>query len=288
VVCPVSRPTSFYYAFLSLPRAERDAIVAVWDFCRAVDDTVDEAPTIAATGTEPDPAVTAAVRARLQEWRVEIDRCYRGTPATDVGRGLQPWLPRFTLPRTPFEDLVDGVEMDLDRQRYQSFEELYEYCWRVASTVGLICIEIFGVHGDRARDYAVNLGVALQLTNILRDVAGDLARGRLYLPLDDLARFGCTEDDLRAGRVSRPVRDLVAFEAARAKDFYRRAAEARPDGEGRRLVAAEIMAAVYRDLLARIERSGYDVFSSRIRVPRPRQAWLALGVWARSRTDGRA
>ena len=175
----MSRPTSFYYAFLSLPRAERDAIVAVWDFCRAVDDTVDEAPTIAATGTGPDPAVTAAVRARLQEWRVEIDRCYRGAPATDVGRSLQPWVQRFTLPRTPFEDLVDGVEMDLDRQRYQSFEELYEYCWRVASTVGLICIEIFGVHGDRAREYAVNLGVALQLTNILRDVAGDLGHGRL-------------------------------------------------------------------------------------------------------------
>jgi len=284
----VSRPTSFYYAFLSLPRAERDAIVAVWDFCRAVDDTVDEAPAIAAVGGEADPAVVGDVRTRLQEWRVEIDRCYRGAPATDVGRALQPWVRRFTLPRTPFEDLVDGVEMDLDRQRYQSFEELYEYCWRVASTVGLICIEIFGVHGDRAREYAVNLGVALQLTNILRDVAGDLGHGRLYLPLDDLARFGCTEDDLRAGRVTGPVRDLLAFEASREKDFYRRAAETRPDGEGRRLVAAEIMAAVYRDLIARIERGGYDVFSSRIRVPRPRQAWLALGVWARSRTDGRA
>ena len=284
----MSRPTSFYYAFLSLPRAERDAIVAVWDFCRAVDDTVDEAPAIAAVGAEADPVVVADVRARLQEWRVEIDRCYRGAPATDVGRALQPWVQRFTLPRTPFEDLVDGVEMDLDRRRYQSFEELYEYCWRVASTVGLICIEIFGVHGDRAREYAVNLGVALQLTNILRDVAGDLRRGRLYLPLDDLARLGCTEDDLRAGRVTGPVRDVLAFEASRAKDFYRRASEVRPHGEGRRLVAAGIMAAVYRDLLTRIERGGYDVFSSRIRVPRPRQAWLALGVWARSRTDGRA
>jgi phytoene synthase len=288
VVCPVSRPTSFYYAFLSLPRAERDAIVAVWDFCRAVDDTVDEPPAIAAVGAEADPTVVADVRTRLQEWRVEIDRCYRGAPATDVGRALQPWVQRFTLPRTPFEDLVDGVEMDLDRQRYQSFEALYEYCWRVASTVGLICIEIFGVHGDRAREYAVNLGVALQLTNILRDVAGDLGHNRLYLPLDDLARFGCTEDDLRTGRVTGPVRDLLAFEASRAKSFYRRAAETRPRGESRRLVAAEIMAAVYRDLLARIERGGYDVFSSRIRVPRPRQAWLALGVWARSRTDGRA
>lgn len=275
----MSRPTSFYYAFLSLPRAERDAIVAVWDFCRAVDDTVDEAPTIAATGTGPDPAVTAAVRARLQEWRVEIDRCYRGTPATDVGRGLQPWLPRFTLPRTPFEDLVDGVEMDLDRQRYQSFEELYEYCWRVASTVGLICIEIFGVHGDRARDYAVNLGVALQLTNILRDVKCDHERGRVYLPLEDLAAAGCTVEDLAAGRMSDSVRHLFKFECDRAHDFYRRAIEARPAEDRKRLVAAEIMRAVYFETLRRIERNAYDVFSTRIRVPRPRQAVIALRQW---------
>jgi len=286
VVYPVSRPTSFYYAFLSLPRAERDAIVAVWDFCRAVDDTVDEEQ--GAGARAQGRGSTELVRAQLQGWRHELNACYGGDPTTPQGRALQPWIDAFHLPRRPFEDLVDGVEMDLDRQRYQSFEELYEYCWRVASTVGLICVEIFGVHGDRARDYAVNLGVALQLTNILRDVAGDLARGRLYLPLDDLTRLGCTEDDLLAGRVTGPVRDLLAFEASRAKDFYRRAAESRPDGEARRLVAAEIMAAVYRDLLARIERSGYDVFSSRIRVPRPRQAWLALGVWARSRADGRA
>jgi 15-cis-phytoene synthase len=290
VVFAVSRPTSFYYAFLALPRAERDAIVAVWDFCRAVDDTVDEAQGLMGAGAQGPPPTghDAELRAQLQAWRDEIDACYAGHPASPQGRALQPWIRRFTLPRKPFEDLVDGVEMDLDRQRYASFDDLYEYCWRVASTVGLICIEIFGVHGDRARDYAVNLGVALQLTNILRDVAGDLERGRLYLPLDDLARFGCTEGDLRAGHATGPVRDVLAFEAARAKDYYRRAAEARPAGESRRLVAAEIMAAVYRDLLARIERQGYDVFSSRVRVPRPRQAWLALRVWTHSLTDGRA
>ena len=289
----MSRPTSFYYAFLALPRAERDAIVAVWDFCRAVDDTVDEAqgPGVRVQGPGiggQEPGSTEAVRRQLQGWRDEVGACFGGQPATPQGRALQPWVQRFTLPQQPFKDLVDGVEMDLDRQRYQSFEDLYEYCWRVASTVGLICIEIFGVRGDRAREYAVNLGVALQLTNILRDVAGDLARGRLYLPLDDLARFACTEEALRAGRVTSPVHELLAFEASRARDFYLRAASARPEGAMRRLVAAEIMAEVYRDLLARIERRGYDVFSSRIHVPRPRQAWLALGVWARSRTDGRA
>jgi phytoene synthase len=286
VVCAVSRPTSFYYAFLALPRDERDAIIAVWDFCRAVDDTVDDAY---GPGVDDRSAgTTELVRAQLQGWRTELDRCYGGHPITLQGRALQPWIATFHLPRGPFDDLVDGVEMDLDRQRYKSFDELYEYCWRVASTVGLICIEIFGVPGDRGRDYAVNLGVALQLTNILRDVAGDLGSGRLYLPLDDLARFGCTEDDLRAGRVTGPVRELLAFEASRAKDFYRRAAQTRPGGESRRLVAAEIMAAVYRDLLARIERRGYDVFSDRIRVPRPRQAMLALGVWARSLAHARS
>lgn len=268
----MARPTSFYYAFLALPRPRREAIVAVWDFCRAVDDAVDER-------AEQD---VAGARAAIAEWRAELDRCFAGAPETATGRALQPWIRQFALPRQPFADLIDGVEMDLVHRRYQTFEALYEYCWRVASTVGLICIQVFGVPAAEARDYAVNLGVALQLTNILRDVQGDLSRGRLYLPLDDLARFSCPEADLAAGRLTGPVKQLMAFEAERARTFYRKAREARPAGRERALVAAEIMAAVYRDLLARIERRGYDVFSSRVRVTRPRQAQLALGVWLRT------
>jgi phytoene synthase len=282
-VAAVSRPTSFYYAFLALSRRQREAIVAVWDFCRAVDDTVDEPQGPGARGQEPEataPANTAAIRARLNQWRAEIDRCYGGTPETMVGRALQPWIAAFELTPTPFIDLVDGVEMDLDRQRYETFDALYEYCWRVASTVGLICLDIFGVR-DQGRDYAMNLGVALQLTNILRDVATDFARGRIYLPQEDLARFGCSEQSLGGGTVTAPIRDLLAFEAARAHAFYARAARSRPAGAERRLVAAEIMTAIYRQLLASIEDRHYDVFSARVAVPRPRQARIAMATWVR-------
>ncbi len=269
----MSRPTSFYYAFLALPRPQREAIVAVWDFCRAVDDAVDER-------AEQD---VAGARAAIAEWRLELERCFGGTPATSTGRALEPWIRELGLARQPFADLIDGVEMDLDHQRYQTFDDLYEYCWRVASTVGLICIQVFGVPPQEARDYAVNLGVALQLTNILRDVQADLSHGRLYLPLEDLATFACSESDLASGQVTAPVKKLMAFEADRARAFYQKARQSRPAGRERELVAAEIMASVYSDLLARIERRGYDVFSSRVRVTRPRQAQLAIGVWLRTR-----
>ena len=150
--------------------------------------------------------------------------------------------------------------------------------------MGLICIQVFGVPADEARQYAVNLGVALQLTNILRDVQGDLSRGRLYLPLDDLREvFAVRKRISRPDGSLAPVTQLMAFEAERARAFYQKARQAMPPGRERELVAAEIMAAVYRDLLSRIERRGYDVFSSRVRVTRPRQAQLAVGVWLRTR-----
>jgi phytoene synthase len=169
--------------------------------------------------------------------------------------------------------------MDLDTSRYQTFEDLFEYCRRVASAVGMICIRIWRCQDERARDYALNLGVALQLTNILRDVKGDLERGRVYLPLDDLAACGCTVADLAAGVVTDPVRALIAFECRRARGFYQRAIDARPAADRRRLVAAEIMRAVYFETLTRIERSGHDVFTARARVPKPRQAMIALRQW---------
>jgi phytoene synthase len=272
----MSRPTSFYYAFLSLSRRQRDAIVAVWDFCRAVDDTVDEAGSAGLDGS----AQLDEVRQQLQAWREEVNACYVGQPATSQGRALQPWIERYQLTRQPFEDLIDGVEMDLDRSRYATFDELYEYCWRVASTVGFMCLEIFGVR-DAGRDYALNLGLALQLTNILRDVKTDYERGRIYLPLEDLERFGCAARDLGAETTSTALGQLLRFEAARAREFYARAAAARPDGFARKLVAAEIMGAIYRDLLATMEARDYDVLSGRVRVTRPRQASIALSTWVR-------
>jgi len=264
----MARKTSFYYSFLVLPPAERRAIVAVWDFCRAVDDAVDEAEV---GGPLP--------REALAYWRAELARCYDGVPQTPQGTALQPWIRAFDLPREAFEDVIDGVSMDLDRARYETFDALLEYCRRVASAVGLICIRIFRCQDPRARDYAVDLGIALQLTNILRDVRSDLERGRVYLPMEDLRAAGCTVEDLAVARVSDPVRRLLEFECRRAREFYRRALDARPAIDRRRLVAAEIMRAVYFDTLQRIERRGYDVFSGRVRVPRPRQAYLALRQW---------
>jgi 15-cis-phytoene synthase len=268
----MARKTSFYYSFLVLPAEQRRAIIAVWDFCRAVDDSVDE---------RPGPASSdRAAREAVCFWRAELARCYEGTsPETPQGRRLQPFIARFDLPREAFADVIDGVAMDLDTTRYETFSDLLEYCRRVASAVGMICIRIFECRSPRARDYALNLGVALQLTNIIRDVKDDLARGRVYLPLEDLAAAGCTVEDLAKGRLTEPARRLLEFECRRARDFYGRAVEARPEEDRQRLVAAEIMRAVYFETLRRVERRGYDVFSGPTRVPRPRQAAIAVRQW---------
>jgi phytoene synthase len=268
----MARKTSFYYSFLVLPAAQRQAIIAVWDFCRAVDDAVDEE-----SGTAPG---LPTGRGAVAFWRAELARAFDGgAPATPQGRRLQPFIAPFDLPRQAFEDVIDGVAMDLDTTRYQTFAELFEYCRRVASAVGMICIKVFRCRTSQARDYALHLGVALQLTNILRDVKDDLERGRVYLPLDDLRACGCTVDDLARGVVTEPVRALMAFECRRARDFYDKAAELVPPEDRKRLAAAEIMRAVYFETLTRIERNGYDVFTTRTRVPRPRQALIALKQW---------
>jgi phytoene synthase len=272
----MARNTSFYYAFLVLPVEQRRAIVAVWDFCRAVDDAIDEAP----SGL---PGARPAGRDAVRFWREELARCYEGrTPLAAQTRGLQPYVRDFDLPRRAFEDVIDGVAMDLDTTRYGTFNELFEYCRRVASAVGLVCIRIFGCRSAAACEYALYLGVALQLTNILRDVKDDLARGRVYLPLEDLATHGCTIADLESEVMSRRVRELLAFECGRAREFYQKAVDVRPAEERSRLLAAEIMRSVYFETLKRIERSGphgYDVFTTRVRVARPRQAAIALKTW---------
>jgi phytoene synthase len=267
----VARKTSFYYAFLVLPADQRRAIIAVWDFCRAVDDAVDENEGRVG-GMTPRDAVGF--------WRLELARAYgSGEPQTPQGRGLRPFIAAFDLPRQAFEDVIDGVAMDLDQSRYQTFDELLEYCRRVASAVGMICIRIFRCQSERSRDYALHLGIALQLTNILRDVKTDLAQGRLYLPLEDLERTGCRVDDLASGTMTDAVKRLMAFECQRAHEFYRRAEAARPEEDRQRLAAAEIMRAVYYETLERIEARGYDVFSAPTRVPKPVQALVALRQW---------
>ena len=271
----MARDTNFYYSFLVLPSEKRRAIVAVWDFCRAVDDGVDEA------------ADSNAAMAEISRWRGELAAAFEGgTPRTPQGRALAPLIPQFNLPRPAFESLIEGVEMDLGSRRYDTFAELYEYCIRVASAVGLICLEIFGYGDPRSRQYAVDLGVALQLTNILRDVPEDLRRGRVYIPQEDLRRHGCSEEDLAresAGGVRTPkVKALLRQQAERAREYYRKAADGLPRADAQRLLAAQIMGAIYRGILTRIERSDYDVFSRVVRIPRPQRALIAAATWART------
>jgi phytoene synthase len=252
-----------------LPAGQRRAIGAVWDFCRAVDDAVDEAVN----------AETAAVE--VAGWRAEVGRLFGPEPPSKAqARSLKPFVQAFALSRRPFDDLVDGVEMDLERSRYDTFDQLIEYCRRVASAVGMMCIEVFGCRDSASRDYAFNLGLALQLTNIIRDIQADLKQGRIYLPREDLARFSVGEDDLAAGAVTPAVRALLAHECQRARHFFTAARQAMPPSEARRLVAAQIMGGIYFEILQRIERRGYDVFSERIRVPKIVRARIALQIWA--------
>ena len=278
----MSRDTNFYYSFLVLPPRKRSAIIAVWDFCRAVDDAVDEVVPESewAGGLSPEARVKAAER--LAGWRAELAATYEGTPSTQQGTELKRYLQDFKLPRARFEELIDGVEMDLHRERYETFPALVEYCRRVASAVGLICLEIFGYRDQRSKAYAANLGLALQLTNIIRDVSADIRRGRIYLPAEDLTRFGVSEDDLRQGRLTPQVVELLRFECDRAHGYYRRAAGELPRQDAGSLLAAEIMGAIYFEILRSIERKGYDVFTERIRVPRPRRAVIALRLWMKS------
>jgi phytoene synthase len=260
--------TNFYYAFRILPVEKRRAIYALYAFCRVVDDCVDEA------GGEGEGG--------LQRWTAEVHRCYAGRPQTQLGRELAEAVARFPIPRASFEAIVEGCRMDLTTRRYRTFAELRAYCERVASAVGLASIEIFGYDDPRTRDYAVELGLALQLTNILRDVGADAARDRLYLPLEDLEGHGVREADLLAAArdpgAPRPagLEPLLAFEAGRARVHYAGAAALLPERDRRSMLAAEIMSAVYRALLEEWARRGHPVGGERTSLGRPRKIWTAL------------
>jgi len=261
-----ARRSNFGVAFAVLPRAKRDAIRAVHAWSRSVDDGVDEA--------------VDATRAResIERWRREIELLYDGHPEEPVTQALAPHVERFGIPRIYLEELVTGIEMDLIHARYGTFRELSRYCYRVASVVGLICLRIFGDDEERGRGYAVDLGVALQLTNILRDVGVDHARGRIYLPEDERRQFGYGEEALARSERSKAFLDLMQFQASRARAFFASAEREVGHLDRRRLVAAEIMARVYRRLLDRIEASQFDVFRSEIRVPKLERVWIAAST----------
>jgi len=225
----------------------------------------------------------------LQRWLAELHRAYAGRPETELGRELAETVARFPIPRSVFEDVVAGCRMDLTTSRYAAFADLRVYCERVASAVGLASIEIFGYDDPRTREYAVELGLALQLTNILRDVAADVARGRLYLPLEDLARFGVSEEEVLAlaREPGAPQGDslgrLLAFEADRARSHYAAAASRLPPRDRRSMLAAEIMGAIYREVLEEWARRGYPVGGARVQLGQPRKIWIALRTISRVR-----
>lgn len=270
--------SNFAYAFLVLPKPKREALYAIYAFCRISDDVVDEDGTAALDAPIPARATPAE---RLKAWRAELDACFRGDPRHPVTRRLAEVLEWLPIPRRYFEELLDGVEMDLVKSRYASFAELERYCYRVAGVVGLMCIEVFGYTQPETRRYAEHLGTAFQLTNILRDVGRDAARGRIYLPQEDLARFGCVDADIMAGRVTPAFRELMRFQAARARQFYDAARAALPAPDRKSMLPAEIMCAIYVRLLQQMERRAFDVYSRPIRLSDARRLALALGCWAR-------
>ena len=262
--------SNFYYAFLFLPKPKREAIYAVYAFCRLSDDLVDE---VKAGG---DPA------AALTRWRQELDIDFHGGDGHPLIAAVGQAARRFNIPKAYFQELLNGMEMDLTRGRYATFEELYSYCYRVASVVGLICIEIFGYRNPGTKTYAERLGIAFQLTNILRDLALDARRGRIYLPQDELKRFGYTEDELLAGSYNDAFVELMRFQCGRTRDFFRAASAALPAEDRRSLLAAEIMRAIYYRLLIKIERERYDVFKGEIALGKSRKFFVASGLWLRS------
>jgi 15-cis-phytoene synthase len=266
--------SNFYYAFMLLPAERRRALYAVYAFCRFVDDIADDE-------SIREPALL------LARWREELDRAYGGAPTRPVSRALADAARRFSIPREYFEDVIAGVEMDLSRRRYATFDELRLYCYRVASAVGLICIEIFGYSNPAAKVYAENLGIAFQITNILRDVREDAARGRIYLPLEDLARFGVTEDEILRGVYSDAFVRLMEFEANRAREYYERAERALPPEDRSSLLTAEAMRSIYGALLNLIVSSHYRVFDRRLALSAPKKLYLVGRAWASSRLGAR-
>ena len=258
---------NFYYAFMFLPKPKREAIYAVYAFCRYCDDIADGDY---APDDQPD---------LLKAWRQELDHCYAGQPTHRITQALQHVVRQYHLPKHYFEELMRGVEMDFAIRRYETFAELEQYCYRVASVVGLLCIEIFGYRHAGVREYARLIGISLQLMNIMRDVKEDVEAGRIYLPLEDLRTFKCPETAVLKQCYTAEFKALMQFQATRAEDYYYRAQASLLPGDKWRLVTPEIMAGIYRATLRRIQRREYDVFAGRASLPALTKVGIALRVF---------
>ncbi|HYD58648.1 MAG TPA: presqualene diphosphate synthase HpnD [Burkholderiales bacterium] len=259
--------SSFYYSFLFLPPERRRAITALYAFCREVDDVVDEA-------TEPQVAAT-----KLAWWRAEVAAMFQGKAQHPVTRALAPFTEKFSISQENLGEIITGMEMDLTQARYLDWPGLERYCYRVASVVGICAAGIFGYRNPRTLEYAKELGLAFQLTNIIRDVGEDARKNRIYLPIDDLKRFGVTAADLLNARETDAFRALMAFQAERARVHYARAFAALPAEDRRAQRPGLIMAAIYRALLDEIERDGFRVLKGKTSLTPVRKLWIAWRTW---------
>ncbi len=261
--------SSFYYSFLFLPPNQRRAITALYAFCREVDDVVDECH---------DPQIAAT---KLAWWRQELSSVYGGKPQHPVSQALQSACAGFNLPEEQLQEIIDGMEMDLQQSRYLDFKALSLYCYRVASVVGLLAAEIFGYQERKTQKYAHDLGVAFQLTNIIRDVGEDARMGRIYLPIDELKRFQVPAADILNARHSDNFQRLMAFQVERAESYYAQAIDALPASDRHSQRPGLVMAAIYRTLLDEIKRDGYQVLSQRTSLTPIRKLWIAWRTWMR-------
>ncbi len=264
--------SSFYYSFNLLPKEKREAIYTVYAFCKQTDDIVDE-----------HNGSTLEKERLLSTWQQELDKSLNGGSSNPLLNLLSQTAFKFKIPVEHFYDLIKGVEMDLKKNRYDTFDELYTYCYRVASTVGLMCAEIFTYTKEHTKNYAVNLGVALQLTNIIRDVNSDLKRNRIYIPQEDLRMFNISEEDLRNQVHDERFVGMMQFQAERARRYYEKANEHLAAEDEKHFFAARIMEKIYFSVLRKIEQNNFKVFHRKIRIGRFRQLIIALQIWIRHR-----
>ena len=262
--------SSFYYSFRFLSPIQRQAITALYAFCREVDDIVDETDDVEQANKE------------LDEWRDEINRLFNGQPTHPVGKALATALENFTLHEEYFIEIIDGMAMDLEQRRYETFSQLALYCYRAASVVGLLSVEIFGYQDRKTLKYAENLGMALQLTNIIRDVKEDAERDRIYLPLDELAKYNVSVDSLLAGEASPQLINLLKFQTERARNYYQQAMQYLPEVDRYPQRTGLIMSAIYAATLDQIEADNFPVMERRVSLSKLRKLWLA---WQTARQE---
>ena len=262
--------SSFYYAFNLLPNEKRDAMNTVYAFCRQTDDIIDE-------GNESDELKYE----KLHRWRVEFEKAFSGNSEYLLLNKLANTISKFNIPLDPFFELIKGMEMDLQRNQYLTFDDLVLYCYRVASTVGLMCIEIFGYKNKSAKDFAIDLGIALQLTNILRDIKKDAKKGRVYLPQEDLKKFYYSEREIYSNEYNRNFINLMEYEVQRAKSYFDKATKELDLDDKPSMFAARAMQHIYYKLLKKITDAEYDVYNNNIRVSNFEKIGISLGVWAK-------